>query len=88
MQLGCMSHQDKRQKFIDDRNFAVSRNIIETPLEIKALSSWQSEYVYEYEDTGCKWAYIINNKTLDVQSWHYISDPSLCYHYIDWSGTK
>jgi hypothetical protein len=76
--------------FIDERNYDIGREVvgipIPEPIEIKTLGSGKSEYLYEYKDTDCKWAFVIDDETQIVESWHYISEPELCYHYIDWLG--
>ena len=76
--------------FIDERNFDIGRELEETPIpepiEIKSLGYGKSEYVYLYEHTGCKWAFIVSDETQKIESWRYISDPELCYLYTDWLG--
>lgn len=83
-----MSSKAKRQMFVGERNFDIGRIVtslpIPEPYEIMALGNGKSEYIYEFKNTGCKWAYIVNDSTSKVESWHYVSDPDLCFLTIDW----
>jgi len=49
-------------------------------------SNGLSEYVYSSRETGCKWGFVVNNKTSIIESWHYLSDPDKCYLWIDWGA--
>ncbi len=76
----CTSHSS----FVRNRDFDVGSIVtlspfLSKPLRIESLDSKTSRYIYEFRNTGCQWAYIVDNTTKEVLSWEYVSDPKLCY---------
>lgn len=82
----CASHKG----FVYDRNFDIGRSFrdipIPDPIKIEPIDDQTSRYIFEFKDTGCRWAYTVDNKTMHILSWQYISEPDRCYTTIDYLG--
>jgi len=81
--LGCVSREQARRLFVQERDYDMGRNIVEVPLpppnKIEPIDNDTSAFVYETRHTGCRFSYVIDNKTKRVRSWQFLSDPDLCY---------
>ncbi len=77
--ISCVSHK----AFVDYRNNSIGRPLwhvsVPKPYRITQIDDDKSEYFYEYKNTGCQWAYFVDNKTQNIISWQFISSPDLCY---------
>ena len=76
--------------FRDEMNYDIGRLFfgipVPEPTTINPIENGKSEYLIEYKNTGCKFIYIVDDVSLVVEEWRYVSDPSKCYHRIDWFG--
>lgn len=79
----CLSRERAKEMFVESRDFDVGRKVTEVPLgnpsSIAPIDEHTSLYIYEFQNTGCKWSYVVDNNTKRVLSWKFISDPDLCY---------
>lgn len=86
--IGCVSIEKRRLIFIDERNFDIGRVVFDVPLpepiDIIKIDEAKSKYLYKFEDSGCQWIYIVDNKSKRIISWEFISDPDFCY--IEFKG--
>lgn len=48
------------------------------PEEKKPLGDGKFEYIIRSKNNACVWAFIVDEKAGVIQSWHYISVPSVC----------
>lgn len=82
--------QTKQEWFKDARDYDVGRVVIGIPIprhtRIDSLNNGKSRYFYQFEKIGCRWSFLINDKSLIVESWKYESDKRKCYIEIDWLG--
>ena len=76
---GCTS----RKEFIRSCNYDIGKTIREAgvpdPVSIEPIDDQTSRYIFEYKDTGCRFAYTVDNQTKRVLSWQFLSDPDRCY---------
>lgn len=88
--VGCVSHEQAKQMFVQHRNFDQGRSVREVPLpplvRVEPINDKTSLYIYEFKATGCRWSYTVDNETKKILSWKYISDPDLCYMKVNYGG--
>lgn len=48
------------------------------------LKGEKTEYAFKNSQTGCEFAYIVDDKTTTILQWRYLSEPELCYVYSSW----
>ena len=76
---GCASHD----YFVRSRDYDIGKTIREAgvpdPVSIEPIDDQTSRYIFEYKDTGCRFAYTVDNQTKRVLSWKFLSDPDRCY---------
>ncbi len=77
--VGCAS----RKEFIRSRDYDIGKTTREAwvpdPISIEPINDLTSRYIYEYKETGCRFAYTVDNLTKRVLSWQFLSDPDRCY---------
>jgi len=88
LNAACISRIKRRQMFRDAMNFNISRLFFEVPVpepsKITPIGNGKSEYLIEYKNTGCKFVYVVDDSTLIIEKWRYVSDPCKCYHETGW----
>ena len=47
--------------------------------EIVSAGDNEMEFIYRSETSDCVWAYVVDNDTMVIQSWHYIAGEEDCY---------
>ncbi len=91
MSIGCLSHDQAKLLFIQERDFDRGRLIRQVPLpqpiKIEVVDEKTSLYIYEFKRTGCQWSYTVDNESKRILSWQYISDPDLCYMKVSYGGS-
>lgn len=78
---GCHSRNENGGQvlFEDGLNLQIGHPIKDMekfPHEKKPLEDGATEYVFS-EENGCSYAFIVNSEGI-IESWRYVSDPSLC----------
>lgn len=78
---GCMSMS--AQEFFETRmNDEVGKPIASSwyrdPDEKKPLGNDKFEYIIRSKKTACVWAFVVDENKGLIQSWHYVSEPSVC----------
>lgn len=81
---GCqsMSAQEFFEHYMNDE---IGRPVSQSPIvsgrEAKPLGNNKVEYLVQDKKTGCVLGFIVDEKTGLIESWHYISAPSVCRLY-------
>lgn len=83
---GCASRKDFIRSCDYDVGKAIWQAGVPDPVSIEPVDDRMSRYIFEYEKSGCRWAYIVDNQTKQVLSWQFISDPKRCYVTTDYLG--
>lgn len=78
---GCQSMS--AQEFFEHRmNSEIGKSITTSwyrdPDEKKPLGDGKYEYIIRSNKTACVWAFVVDENEGVIQSWHYISAPSVC----------
>jgi hypothetical protein len=78
---GCQSIS--AQDFFDlTMNSEIGKSIASSwyrdPDEKKSLGDGKYEYIIRSKRSACVWAFVVDENEGLIQSWHYISAPSVC----------
>ena len=88
--VSCVSHERAKLLFVRERDFDKGRLIdvvrVPPPARVEPINERTSRYIYEFKDGGCRWFYVVDNKTHTVISWQYMSDPNLCFMELKYGG--
>lgn len=88
---GCASSKSKHELFESQRNYDIGKIVNERPIpthyKIESVSGSKSRYYYQFDKTGCKWSYIIDNRSKVIESWAYESDSKKCYLEVKFFGS-
>lgn len=81
---GCQSMSG--QEFFEHyMNNEIGRLVSQSPIvsgrEMRPLGGNKIEYIVQDKKTGCVLGFMADEKTNVIQSWYYISDPSVCRLY-------
>lgn len=78
---GCQS-MSAEDFFAQTMNYEIGKPIVSSwyrdPDEKKPLGGGKFEYIIRSKKTACVWAFVVDENKGVIQSWHYISDPSVC----------
>lgn len=78
---GCQS-MSAQDFFEQQMSYEVGKPIASSwyrdPDEKKPLGNGKFEYIIRSKKTTCVWAFVVDEKKGVIESWHYISDPSVC----------
>jgi len=77
--VGCRSHD----YFVRSRDHDIGKAIwqagVPDPVSIEPIDGQTSRYIYKYKNSGCRFAYTVDNHDKQVLSWQFLSDPDRCY---------
>jgi hypothetical protein len=76
---GCTSHK----AFVQAREYDIGKPVeavwaSPNPI-IEPIDDQTSRYIFEHENTGCRWSNTVDNETGRILSWQYVSAPDRCY---------
>lgn len=84
--LGCAS----TKMFVEERNYDVGRKVdfayLADPIEITSYDEKLDKHLYSWDNSKCKFYYLVDKETKIVESWHYISEVKNCMLGFDWFG--
>lgn len=78
---GCqsMSHQEEFECLMNHQvGKLISSSQYRDHDEKKSLGDGKFDYIIRSKKSTCVWAFVIDENTGIIQSWHYISAPSVC----------
>lgn len=78
---GCQS-MSAQEFFARQMDYEIGKPIASSwyrdPDEKKSLGDGKFEYIIRSKKTACVWAFVVDENKGVIQSWHYISEPSVC----------
>jgi len=78
---GCQSMSPQEEfEFLMSRQVGkpIANSWYRDPDEKKPLGDGKFEYIIRSKKTACVWAFVVDENKGVIQSWHYISAPSVC----------
>ena len=86
---GCLL-MDHRKGFEAPKNRAVGQRVSDTVYRKPHWLTKHATYLeYGFKDPrGCSWMLEVDLESTVVRSWHYLSDPKLCWTHVPTADTR